>query len=373
MAAGKVPFFEFRDWPAGIEGSVTNALLQVLDEKQYILGGAVADFEQAFAKVIGAGFAVGVGNGYDALVVALKAMGIQPGDEVILPANTFIATANAVVQAGAIPVFAEPAIDTYNLTAAGAAPWVTSKTKAIVPVHLYGQTCAMESLLNLAKEANVQVLEDAAQAHGARYKQQYAGAIGHAGAFSFYPTKNLGAIGDGGAVVTSEPGLANFMRMYRNYGGLKKYRHELVGINTRLDTLQAAVLEVKLKYLKLLNRERQRLAAVYLQELSNTGDLVLPFTEQDCEHVYHIFCIRTKHRDALQAWLQQLGVQTATHYPVPVHLQQAYRQFGYKPGSLPVAEELAATCLSLPLFPGMREAEQEAVIAGIKHYFNQQR
>ncbi len=369
MAEAKIPYFGFRDFPEGIESRVEAALLQAARQKQYVLGAEVAAFEKAFAEAVGAGFAVGVGNGYDALVLALRAVGVGAGDEVIVPANTFVATGNAVVQVGAKPVFAEPDGITYNLTAAGAAARISPKTKAIVPVHLYGQACEMEPIMELARSAGVKVLEDAAQAHGATYKGHGTGTFGHAGAFSFYPTKNLGALGDAGAVVTTDGGTVEFIRQYRNYGESTKYLNESIGINSRLDTLQAAVLNVKLPFLEKLNRERQRLAKVYLEALKGTGDLVLPYTAPACGHVYHIFNIRTGHRDALQAWLRQQGVHTAIHYPVPIHLQPAYRYLGYKTGDLPVAEEQAATSLSLPLFPGLQEAEQAAVVDGIRSFF----
>ncbi|WP_238395632.1 DegT/DnrJ/EryC1/StrS family aminotransferase [Pontibacter pudoricolor] len=365
----QVPYVAFRDWPAGITQQVEQAVLKVMREQQYILGPDVNAFEDAFAKFLGADFAIGVGNGFDALVLALKSVGVGPGDEVIVPANTFIATANAVVHLGAVPVLAEPDQQTCNLTAETAEKHITSKTKAIVVVHLYGQTCEMEKLQQLCKSYNLKLVEDAAQAHGVKYNNQFAGTFGDAAAFSFYPTKNLGASGDGGAVVTSDPELAAFMYRYRNYGQQEKYHNELIGINSRLDTLQAAILKIKLQHLHQLNQERQRLAGVYLQELQSISDLTLPVTADHCGHVYHIFTIRTSHRDELQSYLQQQGMQTAIHYPVPIHLQQAYRFLNYKTGDFPVTEELANTCLSLPLFPGMTAAEQEQVIRSVKSFF----
>ena len=313
--------------------------------------------------------AIGVGNGYDALVVALKAAGIGAGDEVIVPANTFIATVNAVVQVSAIPVLAEPNRHTCNLTAAEAAPRITPHTKAIIPVHLYGQACEMRGFLELSKQYNLAIIEDFAQAQGASYKGRPVGSFGRISATSFYPTKNLGALGDGGAVVTSDPALAEYARMYHNYGQQQKYHNQIVGINSRLDTLQAAALRIKLQHLSGLNNERQRLAQVYLTQLQGIGDLLLPVTAPDCTHVFHIFNIRTKQRDALQLYLSEQGIQTAIHYPVPVHLQVAYTWLGHKKGSFPIAEELAETSLSLPLFPGMAEAEQETVIDCVHAFF----
>lgn len=345
------------------------AVQEAVAEKQFVLGPQVQAFEQEFATYLGAETAIGVGNGYDALVIALKGLGIGAGDEVVLPVHTFIATINAVLQVGARPVLAEPDKYTYNLTAERAAPHITSKTKAILAVHLYGQVCQMEELQQLAQEHDIKLLEDAAQAHGAKYKGRYAGSIGDAAAFSFYPTKNLGALGDAGAVVSSDARVSSFAARYRNYGESRKYNSELVGVNSRLDELQAAVLRVKLRHLEALNLERKRLAQVYLQGLQNTGDLILPHTAPDCAHVYHIFNIRTRHRDALQAWLQAQGISTAIHYPFPVHLQPAYTFLGHKAGDFPIAEELARTSLSLPLFPGLTEAEQQRVVERVKAFF----
>ncbi len=364
-----VPYFAFRDFPEGMTVETEQALLAAVRSNNYILGDAIAAFEHEFAKATGTRYSIGVGNGYDALVLSLKALGIGAGDEVILPANTFIATANAVVQVGARPVFADVDKHTYNLTAATAEAVISTKTKAIIAVHLYGQACEMEPLMTLATKYKLQLVEDFAQAHGATYAGQTVGSFGSINATSFYPTKNLGAFGDAGAVVTSDAALAEFVSIYRNYGQQQKYHNKIIGVNSRLDELQAAILQVKLKYLDQLNSERQRLAKVYLQELQSINALVLPYTAESCTHVYHIFSIRTKYRNELQAWLTEKGIATAIHYPVPVHLQQAYTYLGHKPGDFPVVEELAQTSLSLPLFPGMQEAEQQAVIRSIKSFF----
>ncbi|AKD03419.1 DegT/DnrJ/EryC1/StrS family aminotransferase [Pontibacter korlensis] len=364
-----LPYFQFRDFPAGLETQVQQALTQAVAGKQYVLGPQVRSFEQEYAAYLGVGAAVGVGNGYDALVIALKALGVGAGDEVVLPVHTFIATVNAVLQVGAKPVLAEPDKYTYNLTAETASRHITSKTKVVLPVHLYGQVCQMDELLQLALKQGIKVLEDAAQAHGAKYKGTLVGAFGDAAAFSFYPTKNLGALGDAGAVVTSDVAVTAFAKKYRNYGEAQKHMSERVGLNSRLDELQAAVLRVKLQHLNALNAERQRLAQVYLQELQNTGDLILPVTAPGCDHVYHIFNIRTKYRNRLQSYLLEQGIRTAIHYPVPVHLQPAYTFLGYKAGYFPVAEELASTSLSLPLFPGLSEAEQMRVVEAVKAFF----
>ncbi len=365
----QVPYFAFRDWPEGIAQQLEQAVVQTMGGNQFILGPEVNNFEKAFAKFTGTEYAIGVGNGYDALVTCLKALGIGPGDEVILPANTFIATANAVVQTGAKPILAEPDKQTYNLTAATAGKHITPNTKAIIAVHLYGQTCQMDELQELCKRYDLKLIEDAAQAHGATYKNQQAGSFGDAAAFSFYPTKNLGALGDGGAIVTSDPDVAAYSYSYRNYGQKEKYHNQTIGINSRLDTLQAAALTVKLHHLPTQNAERQRLAEVYLTELQTINELILPVTAAHCSHVYHIFNIRCNRRDELQRYLQQQGIQTVIHYPVPIHLQPAYSYLNYKPGNLPVTEELASTSLSLPLFPGMTEVEQEYIIKSVKDFF----
>jgi dTDP-4-amino-4,6-dideoxygalactose transaminase len=364
-----VPYFEFRDHPTGSEAAAQEALLQAVAGKNYILGRELKAFEEEYARYLGAKAVVGVGNGYDALVLALRAVGVGAGDEVVLPVHTFIATVNAVLQVGARPVLVEPDSQTYNMTVATAADAITSKTKAILPVHLYGQVCDMEPLLQMAQKHHLKVVEDAAQAHGAIYKNQRAGTFGNAAAFSFYPTKNLGALGDAGAVVTNDEAVAEFVRKYRNYGEVQKYQSEVVGINSRLDELQAAVLRVKLPYLDQLNAERQRLAAIYITELQEIEELILPVSAPDCGHVYHIFNIRTKRQEALQQWLREQNIYTAIHYPVPVHLQRAYRFLGHKAGDFPVAEELAQTSLSLSLFPGLQQDEQERVVEAVKLFF----
>ncbi len=349
--------------------AVEEALLQAVRSNRYILSEKVTAFETSFAAMLGAAHAIGVGNGYDALVLALKAIGTGPGDEIIVPANTFIASANAVVQAGGVPVLVEPDRNTYNLTAAVAERAITARTKAIMPVHLYGQACEMGTLVKLATQHKLHLIEDFAQAHGATYAGKAVGTFGTVNATSFYPTKNLGALGDAGAVVTNDASIAAFVHSYHNYGETEKYHNKLIGVNSRLDVLQAAMLQVKLASLQKTNAERQRQAQLYLQKLEGVGDVVLPITAPDCSHVYHVFNIRSSRRDALKAYLQEQGIQTAIHYPVPVHLQPAYRYLGYKSCDLPIAEELAADSLSLPLFPGLREEEQLAVVKAVKEFF----
>ena len=367
----QVPYFAIRDFVSGVQQQLEKALVQVSHNGNFILGEEVQQFEQEFARYLAEGTTcVGVGNGYDALVISLKALGIGAGAEVLVPSNNYMATVNAVLQVHAKPVFVEPDLHTFNITAANAEKAITPKTKAILPVHLYGQACQMDELLKLAQKYKLSIIEDCAQAHGATFNNQKVGTFGDAGAFSFYPTKNLGAMGDAGAIVTSNALVADFAQQYRNYGQRQKYVGELVGVNSRLDELQAASLRIKLQHLDQYNSERQRLAKVYLQELKGIGDLILPVTAKHCSHVYHIFNIRTKKRDALKKHLEEHGISTAIHYPVPVHLQPAYSFLGYKAGDYPVAEEWASTSLSLPIFPGLTEQEQELVVQEVKEFYS---
>jgi dTDP-4-amino-4,6-dideoxygalactose transaminase len=364
-----VPFFAFRDFPIGINQLIQDAVALSIEEGNYILGSQVRQFEKAFSKFLDSPFVTGTGSGYDSLMIGLKAMGIQKGDEVVLPANGFIATANAVSNLGARPVLADPGEAACNLSANEAQRYLTPRTKAIIPVHLYGQSCEMEDLLSLAEVHNLWVLEDFAQSQGARYKGKMTGTFGHVGATSFYPVKNLGALGDAGAIVTGNEEFSGFIRKYHNYGQSSKYEVEILGVNSRIDTLQAAVLLQKLPLLPLMNRERQRIAGIYHGELAQVGDLILPFSAPHCEHVYHVFSVRTNQRDALQAYLAEKKILTLVHYPVPIHLQKGYRFLGYTKGDFPVSEHLSRTSLSLPIFPGLREEEQRFVIESIKKFF----
>ncbi|RNI31204.1 DegT/DnrJ/EryC1/StrS family aminotransferase [Rufibacter latericius] len=365
-----VPFFTFRDFPAGLQLRVEIALLTELRKKQLILGPSVTKFEQEFSQYLGGGNVIGVGNGYDALVLSLRSLGIGLGDEVVVPANGYIATINAVQQVGAKPVFAEPDSRTYNITAATIEPVLSTRTKVILPIHLYGQSCELEGLLTLCKQHGLELVEDFAQAQGALYKGKPVGTFGKVNATSFYPTKNLGAVGDGGAVTTQDPVIAEWVRQYHNYGQSRRYEYAQAGINSRLDSLQAAVLSEKLSFLDTLNTERKRLAALYLESLGGLGDLCLPsVSSENTGHIYHLFVVRTHRRDYLQQFLQEKGVQTLIHYPVPPHLQLAYQSLGYRKGDFPLTEELAATSLSLPLFPGMTDKEQTHVIQQIQEFF----
>ena len=342
------------------------AALRVLESSWYILGKEVSAFEKSFASFCNTRHCVGLNSGLDALILALRALGIGEGDEVIVPANTFIATVLAITQNGATPVFVEPD-EFYNLDPSLVEAVITSNTKAILPVHLYGQACRMEAIMLIAKKHNLFVVEDCAQAHGARYKGTGIGSFGDIGCFSFYPTKNLGAFGDAGAIVTNDPSLAETLSMLRNYGSKIKYHNEIEGVNSRLDEIQAALLSVKLRHLHELTEERQRIAFWYLEGIT-CEDIILPTTAEGADHVYHLFVIRSKERDRLQAYLKEKGINTQIHYPIPPHLAECYQHLGYKEGDFPVTEQYAKECLSLPLYNGMKEADASYVIKALNEF-----
>lgn len=367
----QIPFLSFEKMHIDIRQEVLQAMAAVYDSYWYINGGQVKAFESAYAKFNQVEHCVGVANGLDAIFLSLKALSISQGDEVIVPSNTYIATAFAVTQCGATPILAEPDEHTYNINPANIEPLLTAKTKAIIPVHLYGQACAMDEIMAIAERNNFYVVEDNAQAHGAKCNGRLTGSFGHVNATSFYPGKNLGALGDAGAVTTNNELLANAITILRNYGSAKKYYNEVAGYNMRLDELQAAVLAVKLKHLQAWTEERQTIASRYTDLLQGVGDLVLPQTAQGCTHVYHLYVVRTGQRDALQQYLQQNGIGTLIHYPVPLHLQKAYAGLGYKKGDFPIAEKMAAEVISIPLYIGMKEDDQVFVADTIRKFFGQ--
>jgi dTDP-4-amino-4,6-dideoxygalactose transaminase len=352
---------QYDDLGAEIDG----AIRQVCMRGDFILGQAVGDFERGFADFVGARHCIGVGNGTDALHLVLRALGVGAGHEVIVPANTFIATAEAVSYCGATPVLVDCDDRTATIDVDRIAAALTPRTKAIIPVHLYGQPADMDPILALGASHGVQVIEDAAQAHGASYRGRPCGGLARAAAFSFYPGKNLGAYGDAGAVVTNDDGLAEEVRLLRNWGSPRKYVHSRQGYNSRLDTLQAAVLSVKLPRLQGWNGTRVRLASLYREVLSSlhgTIDVVAT-REATTAHAYHLFVVRLRQhdRDAVLAKLQSEGIGAGVHYPIPIHLQEAYRHLGHGSGSFPAAERLAREVLSLPLCPYLTEAEALAV------------
>lgn len=357
----KVPFASFKPMEKELDAELKRAFERVYENSCYIGGNEDEKFERAFAQYCNTSYCVGCGNGLDALMLTLKALGIGKGDEVIVPSNTYIASALAVTYVGAIPIFVEPDIHTYNLDVTKIEERITKKTKVIMPVHLYGQPADMDSIVRIAKEHSLYVVEDCAQAHGAAYKGKKVGSFGDAAAFSFYPGKNLGALGDAGAVVTNNKELADTVRMLGNYGSDYKYHHIYQGNNSRLDEIQAAFLLEKLPHLDRMNCERQKIAEKYMNEITNSK-LNLPCVIENVEPVWHIFAIRCKERDALAQYLKEKGIETNKHYPIPIHLQEAYKELGIIKGKLPIAEEISATELSLPMYFGMTDEQVEYVV-----------
>lgn len=363
-----IPFLSFQPQHIPLRGALLDAFTRVYDSYWYVLGEEVKQFEQAYAAFNQVAHVVGVANGLDALVLALRVLKIGPGDEVIVPSNTYIATWLAVTQVGAIPVPVEPDPATSNLDPARITAAITPRTRAIMPVHLYGQACRMSEIMAVATEHGLYVVEDNAQSQGATFAGEVTGSFGHINGTSFYPGKNLGALGDAGAVTTNDAALAQQVQVLRNYGSQQKYYNEVVGYNSRLDELQAALLRVKLRELPEWTRQRQQVAAWYDQHLAGIADLRLPAVAAGATHVYHLYVVHTPHRAALQQHLTAQGIGTMIHYPVPPHLQQAYQSLQLPAGRFPIAEELAATCLSLPMWPGLTEDQVVAVAAAIKSY-----
>jgi dTDP-4-amino-4,6-dideoxygalactose transaminase len=364
-----IPFLSFDATNQQIRAEMMTAFADVFDSKWYILGKAVEQFEAEYAAFNQVPHCIGVSNGLDALHLALKALNIGPGHEVIVPSNTYIATVLAISYVGATPVFVEPDMASYNIDPALIEAAITPRTKAIMPVHLYGQCCAMGPIMALAAKHGLAVIEDNAQSQGSAWDGRLAGSFGHANGTSFYPGKNLGALGDAGAVTTADEALATRIRALRNYGSHKKYYNEVVGHNMRLDELQAAFLSVKLRHLAQWTAERQQIAGWYNQALQGIGDIVVPAIATGATHVYHLYVVRTAHRNALQQHLQAEGIGTLIHYPIPPHLQAAYQHLGYGPGDFPLAEQLADTCLSLPLFPGLQQQQVGHIAAVIQSFF----
>jgi dTDP-4-amino-4,6-dideoxygalactose transaminase len=361
-----VPFLDLKSQYLSIKNEIHEALDGVLEKTAFAGGPFVAQFEKEFAAFCGTGQAVGVGNGTDALWMALLALGVGPGDEVITVPDTFIATAEAISYCGATPVFVDVDEKSYNMDPNLLEAAITPKTKAVIPVHLFGQMSDMDPIMEIARKHNLFVLEDASQAHGARYKGKPAGSIGDAGCFSFYPGKNLGAYGEAGAVVTNDTALADRMRMYRDHGSPKKYYHKVLGWNARMDGFQGAVLSVKLKYLPQWNESRRKNAAIYNQLFAGFGSVVTPIEMDYGKHVYHVYALRVKNRDGLISALAEKGIGTNIHYPVPVHLQDAYSFLGLKKGSFPVAERCASEFVSLPMFAELTGEQIQYVADAVK-------
>ena len=362
-----IPFVSFEKMHTEMESELNNAYERVVNNNWFIRGKECAKFEEQFAKYCGAKYCIGVGSGLDALFLILKAYGIKEGDEVIIPSNTFIATSLAVTYVGATPIFAEPILDYYNIDPQRSERKITKRTKAISAVHLYGQPAEMNPIVDIGRRYGLRIIEDAAQAHGAEYRGVKAGNLGDAAGFSFYPGKNLGALGDAGAVVTNDQKLADKIRALSNYGSDYKYHHIYQGNNSRMDELQAAFLFEKLFCLDKWNEERRRIADKYYRGIKN-DKVQLPKVLDHVKHVYHIFALRCKQRDELEKILNDRGIGTNRHYPIPIHLQGAYYGLGMSKGDLPVAEEIAETELSIPMYYGLENAEVDYVINTINEF-----
>jgi dTDP-4-amino-4,6-dideoxygalactose transaminase len=365
----KIPFLNFGATHQPMKMEMMNAFENVYDSNWFVLGEQVKTFESNYATFNQVNHAVAVSNGLDALHIALKTLNIGPGDEVIVPSNTFIATVLAVSYVGASPIFVEPNKHTYNIDPSKIEAAITPKTKAIMPVHLYGQACEMTEIMRIAEKYNLKVIEDNAQAQGATYQDKVTGSFGHINGTSFYPGKNLGALGDAGGITTNDLQLAEKAKVLSNYGTRVKYVNDEIGFNMRMDECQAAFLNVKLNYLPTWIEQRQEIANWYNLHLSNIEGLTLPIVAEHATHTYHLYVVRTEKRDALMNHLSAQEIGTLIHYPIPPHLQNAYANLGFSKGDFPIAEEIADTCLSLPIWPGMNEVEVEYVAKSIKQFF----
>jgi dTDP-4-amino-4,6-dideoxygalactose transaminase len=369
-AVSSVPFLDLRPSHDPLKDAFLERVAALVDSNAFINGPDVALFERAFAEWVGTSECVGLASGLDAIRLALLALGLQPGDEVIVPAMTFVATCEAVTQAGGRPVLVDVRADDYCLDPDAVEAAIGTRTKALLPVHLYGQMADLQRLGAIAERTGVALVEDAAQAHGAERDGLRAGRVGRVGCFSFYPGKNLGAFGDAGAVTLDDPALAMRVRAYREHGQVAKYQHAFEGYTARLDTIQAIALDLKLPHLDGWTAERRAAAATYLAELDDVGDLGLPPVPAGSHPVWHLFVVTTADPDGLQAVLREHGVATGRHYPDPIHLTQAYAHLGYGAGAFPIAERLARTAVSLPMFPGISDIELEQVVDAVRAAFD---
>ena len=368
-AKQKVPFYSFDKINSDIRQEILDSFQFFFDSKSYVLGSSLKSFETAYSLFSNSEYCIGISNGLDALTIAIKALNIGKDDEVLVPSNTFIASVLAITNSGATPIFIEPDKETYNINTGLIESKITEKTKAIMPVHLYGQPCNMTEILSIANNHNIYIIEDNSQSQGAKWKNMITGSMGHINAVSFYPGKNLGAFGDGGAITTNNLELNNRSRALRNYGSIQKYEHDIIGYNNRLDECQAGFIEIKLKYLETWNQERNNIANLYQIKLDGVGDIILPKIDPNAYSVFHIYNIRTKFRDQLQTFLKENGIDTLIHYPKAIHLQKCYDYLGYKEGDFPIAEELSQTNLSLPIWPGLEGKKVEYIIQKIKSFF----
>ena len=365
----RVPFLNLESTHKEIKKKLKNVFLKTLDNNYFINGNEVSNFEIDYAKFNEVKYCIGVSNGLDALFLSLKVLNIKRGDEVIIPSNTFIATAFAISNIGARPVFVEPNYETYNINPDSIHKAITKKTKAIIPVHLYGQSCEMDKIMSIANDYQLYVIEDNAQSQGARFLDRLTGSWGNLNATSFYPGKNLGALGDAGAITTNSELFASKVRSLKNYGSSKKYFNDFIGNNMRIDEIQAGFLRVKLSHLANNNSKRLKIANYYTELLKNCEFITLPRTHTNSTHVYHLYVIRTNFRDELKDYLSIHGIDTIIHYPIPPHLQNAYTHLGFKKGDFPISENLADTCISLPIWPGMKKNQIEYVSEHIINFF----
>jgi dTDP-4-amino-4,6-dideoxygalactose transaminase len=365
----KVPFVDFEYRNSVIRNEVLNTFESFFDSKYYVLGPFTSQFEKHYAQFSSTKYACGVSSGLDALILSLMVLDIKKGDEVIVPSNTYIASVLAISHVGAKPVFVEPVKATYNIDPGRIQPAITARTKAILPVHLYGQPCEMSSIKEIADEYNLFIVEDNAQSQGAFHNGKITGSFGNINATSFYPTKNLGAIGEAGMITTDSKELDSKVRALRNYGAHERYKNTFLGYNNRIDEFESAFLTTNLKYLNRWNEDRVSLANYYTTGLSGVGDLVLPITKKNNTHVYHQFVIRTHYRNQLQSFLKENGIETIIHYPIPPHLQKCYAFLGHNIGDFPIAEMMSNEMLSLPIYPGLQLEKQDYAIATIKKFY----
>ncbi len=365
----KISFINFDNQNILIRDEILESVKKIFDSKYYVLGSNIIDFESNYSKINESKYSIGVGSGLDALIISLKALNIGKGDEVIIASNAYIASWLSISNVGATIIPVEPCSDTFNIDVNKIENMISSKTRVIMPVHLFGQSCEMDKIMSIANNNNIYVLEDNAQAHLAKYNSKNTGTFGKINATSFYPTKNLGAIGEAGCVTTDDKDLKDFVMSYRNYGSSKKYINDIIGTNSRLDEIQAGILNVKLKYLQKWNNDRKNIALKYDRFLSTCDYVKTPKKLEKCDHVYHLYVIQSDKRGQLQRYLAQNGIETSIHYPIPPHLQKAYSPLGYKQGDFPIAEKLAKTSLSLPIYPGLGDIEIQYICDKIIKFF----
>ena len=370
----KVPFGDFKTHYKKYKIEIDQAVSRVLESGHFILGSELESFEKDFAAMHGEGYVIGCASGTEAVYLALAACDITAEDEVIVVAHTAVPTISAISMTGARPVFVDIDPATYVMDASKIESLITKKTKAIIPVHLYGQMVDMQAVLKIAARYKIPVIEDVAQATGASYKGAMSGTLGSYGTFSFYPSKNIGAFGDGGAVFTKNAEQYEKLLMLRNYGQSKRYHHDIIGINSRLDEMQAAIIACRLPYLKEWNKERQEIAARYTSAFSSLSEFIkIPYVNPDNKHVFHLYVIQIEEREALQNYLFEKGVQTLIHYPIPAHRQKSYAFLGYKTGSLPITEHITKRILSLPMYPELTDEQIELVINSVHQFFNERK